>query len=82
MLHLGYDSLQAILQRRAVLGEADIDGETFAHKTIGVAERAVKTGNKDYARQILLLLKDRVVSYDPDAYKALISQVDKLLAEL
>jgi hypothetical protein len=46
------------------------------------AERAIKAGNKDYAQQILLLCKERLVEYSPDVYKTLIAQIDKMLSEL
>lgn len=73
--------IRAIRQSIPMAYKVTLDGDP-TRETIEIAERAVKMGNKDYARQILLLLKERLAAYDTDAYKAYIMQVDKLLSEL
>jgi hypothetical protein len=46
------------------------------------AERAIKAGNKEYARHILLLHKERLVKDSSEFYKTRIAQIDKILSEL
>ncbi len=53
-----------------------------ARATIVDAEFAIKTGNKEYARQILLLAKERMSTNSFETYKVLIAQIDKILSDI